>query len=173
MLHFYRNFLYFYRFWDGLKKHEMSATKVSSAHEIRMGLIIKIHRPGHFGQMSRRKVKGQNTIEIKDCPWGQKILWVYLFFPFLHLSLSTCATLQKHAMLQRQNCVSGLRYPFLLFVYSFLASEQGLAVAAAMCMCTFWTNTCLLKIYSTKWNPLSETGVWRETITKSEVIHSL
>lgn len=151
----------------------MSVTKVSSAHKIRMGLIIKNYRPGHFGQMSRRKVKGQNTAKIKDCPWGQKILWVYLFFPFLHISFSTWATLQKHAMLQRQNCVSRLRHPFLLFVCSFLASEQGLAVAAAMCVCAFWTSSCLLKIHSTRWNPLSETGVWRETIMTSEVIHSL
>lgn len=138
-----------------------------------MGLIIKIHRPGHFGQMFRRKVKGQNTVKIKGCLWGQKILWVYLFFPFLHDSFSTWATLQKHAMLQRQDCVSRLRYAFLLFVCSFLPSKQGLAVAAAMCVCTFWTSACLLKIHSTMWNPLSDKMVWRETITKSEVIHSL
>lgn len=40
-------------------------------------------------------------------------------------------------MLQREICVSGLRYLFFLFVCLFLASEQRLAVAATMCVRAF------------------------------------
>lgn len=56
--------------------------------------------------------------------------WLFIF----SFSLSLFELHYKNMQCSKE-CMSGLRSPFILFVYLFLASKQELAVTPEMCMC--------------------------------------